>query len=68
MSRVSQSVDDIVEFGVAIPFDDFFGSNVLIVRTGMDPEVIREAAATESPEALVYSRRLGSTIWTEVAA
>ncbi|MFE0647430.1 hypothetical protein ACFVZH_02415 [Streptomyces sp. NPDC059534] len=68
MSRVSQSPGDIVEFGVAIPFEDVDGPNVLIVQIGRNQKAITEAAAQESPTALVYSRQLPSTVWTEVAA
>ncbi|MFE0650989.1 hypothetical protein ACFVZH_20610 [Streptomyces sp. NPDC059534] len=68
MSRVSQSPDDIVEFGVAIPFEDVLGPNALIVQIGRSRKAIAKAAAKVSPEALVYSRQLPSTVWTEVAA
>ncbi|MEV4423994.1 hypothetical protein AB0K23_01195 [Streptomyces sp. NPDC049602] len=66
-SNVTSQLDD-VEFGVAIPFEDVFGPNVLIVKTGTDRKAIAKAAALEGPTALVYSRQIPSTIWTEVAA
>lgn len=68
MSRVSQSPDDAVEFGVAIPFEDVVGPNVLIVQTSRSRKAIAKAAAKTSPEARVYSRQIPSTTWTEVAA
>ncbi|MFJ6579317.1 hypothetical protein ACIQMY_25560 [Streptomyces sp. NPDC091368] len=68
MSRVSQPADEIVEFGVAIPFEDVTGPNVLIVRIGRSRKAISKAAAKESPEARVYRRAVGDMLWTEVAA
>ncbi|MEE1819353.1 hypothetical protein PUR59_30605 [Streptomyces sp. SP18ES09] len=68
MSRVSQPADEIVEFGVAIPFEDVTGPNVLIVRTSLSRKAIAKAAAKESPEARVYSRVVGDMLWTEAAA
>jgi len=55
------------EYGVAIPFDDVDGPNALIVRTGASRKAIAKAAAAEGPNAVVYERRLGSTVWTEAA-